>query len=1074
VATTFLNSDNRYVRGSAAGRVFDHMQNGYLWFVTSDSSDSTAYFYRSTDGGANWSMVDTYTPPGGFTDDLAFFIDKDNGVHLVTQDSVAVWYHHGVPDATFTTFTWKTPINVSGGGQTLGFGYDVIAHREGTGWQAHVVTSEYVASATLRHYWSRIAIDSSHSPTLAQGPTELHNYGSLGGAAVAMDFRHTESDPKDVQSSTPSVYVTYCSVGLASNLFFTKIGYSAGVWTPGTERTIDAVAQQEYRAVSLVYDGTRVMITSGRAATGSVIRVYERDEADTTTTARDPTALADGNVLHCMIGVGRTGDVWLVAQGDSSLDFKKIRFNRGSVTWAAAWTLLDADSQAAAGIDASVSVGRGMTPEALGVIWTNSVATPQATKYEALFSFFQGQAFLQGVGSMTPEGRMTFAAEASMQGVGSLTPESKMTWAGGATLQGVGSLNGKALLTPGQDFTVYDGYLQGEELDAVGLIYFEGEGMQNTEVSQPLRPPRSDTGNEPTEVRPESGEIFSQQDFSNGSGQLYFHHEGRDIKRYLWSEGFDVDIDTVGRPATLIHLHDVPAPAYSSSTVGKIVIFNDLPFVIDGTTIKRGNGDFPGAWADDSPHVGETTVTVQDAASSGEYLYAALGANGIHRRDTSAWTHWSDVQATRVAWVKNRILASDGRSIYEVVSAGAAPAAIETLPVGWTFQDIFEVSGFAYGIASNSASGLTRVHAYGLNDNGSAIEKKSETPFPNDQLLVSGVGYLDTAFIGGGIRTPEGGYDPVVYQAGVVDRDRGALSYAKITEGEGAGAADLSVLAFEPVGENVLCGWSLGSGFPFGARDGLALYKLKNGSFFPFLKTTGAGTGKQVRSIASYKGRILFTTRAGGLYYEEPTKYVSSAYLVSSVADWQTTAEKAWDTIEMSHNPLPAGTSVFVDYTTRLPTEGQWTNAIQHAVAGEELKEERLTDLVSRLLAIRIQSFASGDQLRAPSGHGFLVRSNVLPDDAEWRLTRYVRLLKKDRKDGGAEDVYILDTHTRKRDIQLTAYKWVTLYEPGVIWTARMAQIANVTPMIPEFAETRGEERHEVYILQLTMEGVRD
>jgi len=1068
---TVTTGDDVDVLNSTNDSILDYQQDGRLWLqLWRDATPDRLEYWYSANAGETWTQSSTSNIDNA-NGQGAFFIDKDDYAHVAYYDTVLTEnvYRLGTPTGDHTGFVWGSPVilaaSLNGSGCNC-----LVAHREGSGWVAHVVAAELDGGGALTHFHWKIPIDSAHTIGTPVSTT-IKAWGASLSSACSLDFRHTATDSKDVQSSTPSLYFVVSDLGgaLDPGLLYYKATYSAGAWSWSAE--VEITTAQQSALPSLVYDGTRVMIATMNTATTSVVRVWERDEANTTSTARDPTALGLGTIQSLSLSVGRNSDVWLVANENTNRDLQYIRFDRTGLTWGS-WTVLEADTLSNSG---AVSMPRGMSPVGIACAYQIAGTSPDQVHFSMLVSNFLSEALLQGVGSVSPQANLGFASEALLQGVGSISATAALALAGNATLQGVGNMEGKSLLTPFRDFTVYDAYLDGLGLFGPGgLIYYEEESAKKTTVSQQLRPARTDTGDQPTEVRPESGEVFSQQDASHGAGQLYAHHPGQDTKRFLWSEGFDVDIDTVGQPATLIHQHAV-AQSLASSSPGKIVVFADTPFVIDGTSIKRNSGVLPGVWTDDVPHGAEAPTTPGDMVSSGEFLYAALGVNGIHRRDTAGtWTHWSDVQATRVAWVKNRIMASNGPSIYEVITGGAAPTPIETLPAGWAFESIFEVSGFVYATAVSRTSELSRIHAYKLNAAGTALEKRSETPFPRDQLIVAGSGYLDNVLLGGGIKNRDGGFDPVVYQAGVTDQDTGALSYAKVSEGEGAGSIDLSVKAFEAVGEDVVFSWTLGSGFAFGARDGLALLKLKVGGFFPYLKVDGAGENRAIESVTLWKGALLFTVKGKGVYYEDTTKFVSDAYLVSSVADYQTTAKKVWDLAQVSHAPLPASTSVFMDVTTRLPADNAWDLAITSDIDDAEIAETRFDDLSSRLLAVRIRSVANPGGSQAPKGIGFLVRSNLLPDTPEWNLTRYIRLMKQDRKDRGGEDVYLANVQATLKAIQGLSYRIVNLYEPGVKWTVRVDRVADMTPFLPRYWETGGEEREDVYVLQLTMSGVRD
>src|SRR6266498_1831319 len=99
-----------------------------------------------------------------------------------------------------------------------------------------------------------------------------------------------------------------------------------------------------------------------------------------------------------------------------------------------------------------------------------------------------------------------------------------------------------------RDFTVFDAYVNdGSDL---GLFFQDDPQNPPSNTTLRLKPVRQDTGNNPFEVRPEFGDIFAQGDFSHGAGQEYFHPTGRDPKKFLASEGFDIS-----KPGKLRHLN---------------------------------------------------------------------------------------------------------------------------------------------------------------------------------------------------------------------------------------------------------------------------------------------------------------------------------------------------------------------------------------------------------------------------------------------------------------------------------------------------------------------------------------
>lgn len=608
------------------------------------------------------------------------------------------------------------------------------------------------------------------------------------------------------------------------------------------------------------------------------------------------------------------------------------------------------------------------------------------------------------------------------------------------------------------DFSTYDGYLAGQ-----GLIAYEDEGVRPQTQTLPLRAPRTEFLT-PTnfESHPEFGDIFSQGDFSGGAGQEHYHRPRRDERKFYSSEGFDIS-----EPGRLKLLH-ATAEADNQASPGTIEITGGLPFFIAGTTVRRGSGSFPGTWVNDDPHAGEGAQSVNDLASSGDELYAAIATNGIHRRSSGGtWSHYvtqGTSAITRIAWVKDRLIAADGRNIYEILAGGALPTPLETLPTGWIFEDIFEVGGFVYACAVSTAAGLSRIHHYGLSQDGSTLEKKGSTEVPRGQLIYSGRGYLGSAYVGGGIQNASGGLDPVVYQA--FPTATGFLDLIKLVEEEGAGSADLAVRAVEPIGEAVVFSWSLGSGAPTGARTGLAIHDLGRDSLAHHLRGP-AGTAR-VDSIRYYRGRLLFTVAADGLYYENTGTFVTSAELVTSMADWNNAGQKVADVFEVSHSALLAGEVVRLQYATKHPDEATWTDAVVSDTDGAEGKTTILTTNVKgRKIAAKIVVTITGTTA-TPEVYAFSIRTNPAPTTPEFVLQRNFRILETDRKDEQAEQVFNA-VETVRDFVHSKAQTQVIFEEAGKTWNAYVLSVVDVTPMTEIHRTTLGETARKGYVLQVQM-----
>lgn len=602
-------------------------------------------------------------------------------------------------------------------------------------------------------------------------------------------------------------------------------------------------------------------------------------------------------------------------------------------------------------------------------------------------------------------------------------------------------------------------------LDTQGLIPVEGE--RKTETIR-LQVPQQDTLNNPNEMPSSLGRRFAQSDWSHGSGQGYFHKQSSDIAKYLESEGFDVS-----STGTLKHLPAVATAAGGALTAGssgRSAQAGSAVFVADGTGFRRYDS-ITAAATTENPHAAEGAVTVEDVTSEGTRIFAALGANGIHVRNSAGvWSHYSDALAIRVAFVKDRLMAATATNIYEITAAGAAPAPLLTLKEGWTFTDIGEAGGFIFASAIHVASGLCRVHSFGLND-ALALAPQTSTWFPENDLIYSFKGHLGTqVLLGGGRKNSSGGKDALLYAAEVTAN--GGLTYRLISDSKGAGSRDLACRAMTTYGRKVLWGRTLGVTSPFGEREGLAFYDPALDSYGNHLASSvDTVTPDPVLSVTVFGGRIVFVT-IDGVYYEDTTKLVASATLITSIANWNNAGLKTWDVTDITHKALPTTSSIEVEYTTSDPEGAVWTSLGSSTIPDSRSASFSHPTVESQRFTLRFTSTATSTQALAPELETFSTRSNPSLEDGEYRLQRTVQINPTDRMWGRAMAV---TNNTREvRDFIRSKYlKRITWYEADVPngWDVRLTDIIDASPL-PKYDSSSGQQEDETYVLTLVMEGV--
>lgn len=295
MATAVRTSPNADATAAFNGRHLDRTQDGTLWAVQVGSGGASGlYLTYSKDSGATWTPVAAVLTQAVRSPSL--FIDLDDFAHLVYRDGSDgfIKYLRGTPNAARTAWTWSTAVDL-GGGATAYDLPDVVAHREGTGWVAHVVASHTNPGPGNNVMYSRLAITSGQTIS-ATGPGFIGtNYGVNAATYPSIDFNHT-GDGKTVAGGAPHLYVGWSSGGSQNSLRFRKAVYGGGAWTWNAERVLDQglIAPPYVSDTSAgnwqqtFFDGTRVttVIVGSAGNNNDGLHFFERDAADTTTTHR--------------------------------------------------------------------------------------------------------------------------------------------------------------------------------------------------------------------------------------------------------------------------------------------------------------------------------------------------------------------------------------------------------------------------------------------------------------------------------------------------------------------------------------------------------------------------------------------------------------------------------------------------------------------------------------------------------------------------------------------------------------------------------------------------------------------
>lgn len=447
--------------------------------------------------------------------------------------------------------------------------------------------------------------------------------------------------------------------------------------------------------------------------------------------------------------------------------------------------------------------------------------------------------------------------------------------------------------------------------------------LANGITTIPLIRTQADTSREPGEatINPEDLWPRSQTTWHKGAGQLYLDAEDSDRARFHSSIG--IDPWTRGQ---ITLQHDVEHPVASVNVNQQLLRVGDRVYRVDGNDVKFAPAIGPySAWTDTVVQNGEAAQSVKRIASDGYHVWAALGSNGIHvnNRGASTTAHYSDLSCTLVAYVKGRLMAANGQSIYNVIAAGAAPSALLTHPnTDWTWVDFAEGTAVIYAAGYSGDKSL--IYRTAVKADGTALDAPIVAgELPDGEIVRSIQGYLGFLVVG----TDDG------FRIALQDSS-GNLTFGALVK------TDSPCRAFEPQENFMWFGWDNYDA----SRTGIGRIDLsiQTDSGAPaYASDLMAGTeaavvqGAVQSVITDANGDRLFVVSGKGLYVQADT-YVASGTIDSGLFDFGLPDAKIALRFALKHKPLPDDGSVEVEVTA---DDGERVSVGISALAGTTSSE---------------------------------------------------------------------------------------------------------------------------------------
>lgn len=421
---------------------------------------------------------------------------------------------------------------------------------------------------------------------------------------------------------------------------------------------------------------------------------------------------------------------------------------------------------------------------------------------------------------------------------------------------------------------------------------------QFAHVSIPILKPQQDASGQVNEssLNPEGLWRRSQDSWHKGAGQTYLDKPDSDSARFRSSLGIDVFT-----PGELTLLPDT-YKKYTVSGIGeniRLITAGDFLYCATDSSLfffdDPLNDASAGTTTDAVILNGEVAADIQSVTSDGNYVYAALGFNGIHRtaRGASVSEHFSDLEANLVGYTLGRLMAAKGPSVYNITASGAAPAALYTHP-----NPDFTWVGFAEGKGHIFSAGFSGdksiIYKTAIKPDGTELEVPSSAgQLPDGEVVRSIYGYLGFILIGtdNGVRFS-------------VPDTNGNLEIGALIE------TNAAVTAFEGQEEFIWFSWTNydSSHTGLGRCD---LTTIVNNVAPAYATDLMAADQGPVNSVVTFQGRRFFTVARSGVYLEATFK-VSSGTIDSGLISYGIPEEKIAVFVDVRYRTLTGTDQVWL------------------------------------------------------------------------------------------------------------------------------------------------------------------
>lgn len=418
----------------------------------------------------------------------------------------------------------------------------------------------------------------------------------------------------------------------------------------------------------------------------------------------------------------------------------------------------------------------------------------------------------------------------------------------------------------------------------------------------PLDPQKFATNETPFSEAIERYYFLSFTDFSSGAGQRRFNRESSVPNRFWDSDGVNPFEQN-----QLTLLHEVTRTASTHTDQRFVVVGTDIYIQTGAKQITK----YSTVGGSGTAFSIAAATTIVDLTTDGTYWYAAAGAAGIFRNNSAAdpGAAWSAQRAFIIGWQAQRICAG-----VDSTGSGTVPNRFTTLNSGGTeevgsgrltFNTNQTITNFTGGsgyvwfgvYAGNTGS----VYRWDL----TVATPVEALPMPTSQAVRQVYWYQGQILVRAEDRSSSTVAKALIYRCPV--SDTGTVSLFLLVELDDA-LVDHGPGVFASDDRFVFFTWMKIDG----TNAGIGCIDLSSGGYSKWHKGIA---NDDVRAIGLWQNRLAFCVDGSGLYVEDPTTYLATGYIETSISDSASTLDKVYDYITIACEPIDTSESIDIAYT---------------------------------------------------------------------------------------------------------------------------------------------------------------